>query len=284
MQRSTINTDPNISDFSPLPFLVTDIPRKFREPVLDLWAWHHSLRTPIIDGIDPADLCSYFEREAEKVALREPVKVVPTSVQKRAYLTAERYHLPVELLAEQVRAASVFTGSVRFQDSNELNNFISQWAVPHARLLAELADVAHSWQIRYVDEFARAVFTTGRLVTLPQDLSLNRVFIPEDDLGKAGLSPERLKTGIVDEAVRRLMWKQVIRGRDAFAQAMPLINEISPRIGRVVKLWWTGGLEVLNEIEKRDFDVWSSPIQLSTFRMLLVRIQARFGRTTIRKG
>jgi phytoene synthase len=42
-------------------------------------------------------------------------------------------------------------------------------------------------------------------------------------------------------------------------------------------------LEVLNEVERRDFDLWSTPLSVSPFRRIQARLLARFGRTTFRR-
>ena len=86
----------------------------------------------------------------------------------------------------------------------------------------------------------------------------------------------------MNEQMRRLLWKQVVRARDAFAHGAPLANEISPRLARGLKRWWMGGLEVLNEIERRDYDLWTKPLELSMRHRAQVFFQARFGRTSFR--
>ena len=44
-----------------------------------------------------------------------------------------------------------------------------------------------------------------------------------------------------------------------------------------LKRWWCA-LELLNEIERRGFDIWSEPIVLSPYRKLQVYVMTVFGR------
>jgi phytoene synthase len=133
-----------------------------------------------------------------------------------------------------------------------------------------------------VDELASAFFWVGRLMTLKDDLARDWLFFPLSDLRLAEVSVEDLRSGEITEGVRRLLWKQTIRAKDAFAQSEQLVIDLPRPYASAVKRWWIGGLEILNEIVRRDYDVWTEPVSLSTFYRLQVRLQARFGRTTFR--
>src|SRR5690606_35742064 len=98
----------------------------------------------------------------------------------------------------------------------------------------------------------------------------------------AGVDPRDLASGNVTEPVRRLLWKQSLRARDALAQAIPLAGELDRGHARIFKLWWMAAVEVLGMIERRRFDVWSRPIELTPWQRVQVHFQSRFGRTTFR--
>jgi phytoene synthase len=120
-------------------------------------------------------------------------------------------------------------------------------------------------------------------VRLPHDVREDRLFVPLTDLEQSGVTEEQLRQGRVDAAMRRLLWKQAVRARDALARGTPLAAELAPRYGRVMRRWWMEALEVLSEVERRDFDLWSTPLSISPFRRIQARLLARFGRTTFRR-
>lgn len=266
----------------PKPFYDDGFPRSKRPSVQALWDFHTALQHPQAPALDGADLRAYFEAEREKALRREPVKVVASSVADAAYLACTEHDLPIELLARQIEAARHFIGPIRFAGNQEVNAFINDYAGSHGRLLSRLADVAGSWQLVYIDEFCRGVFWVGRLVTLKRDVQRDWVFIPKADLEQNGVAVEQLQAGRIDEAMRRLLWKQTIRAKDAFAQSEQLVSDLPRRYASAFKRWWFGGLEVLNEIVRRDYDVWSEPVRLSRYQRAQARFQARFGRTTFR--
>jgi phytoene synthase len=246
-----------------------------------LWQWH--LHLAAIDSTKDSRPSRFFEEEEEKAKIAHPLRLLPDDVSSAAYETCRAFDLPLEQLAAQIRAAARFAGPIRFESRAEVDAFIEHWACSHAQLLGGLVELTGSWQRPLVDEMARAFFLLGRLVELPADLARDRLYIPLEEMEQAGVAVVQLKAGEATESVRRLLWKQAVRTRDAFAHGQALAFEVSGWQRRAFKKWWLAGLEVLNEIEKHDYDLWAKPIQLSALQRFRVRLQALVGRSTFRR-
>ena len=266
----------------PQPFDETAWPKALRSAAQALWHWHLSLDDPIKEGDAGADVQAFFDEEYARAEAGQPVRVVPAAVAEAAYAVCEAHRLPLSLLAEQIKASARLTGPVTFATYADLHTFVQQRAGSHARLLGRMAGHKGSWQLPALDELARAFFLVGRLVYLPGDLARDRLFIPFDEMRHAGVTVEQLQAGTVDEALKRLFWKQTVRIRDAFAHGQNLAKDLSGWQRRAFKRWWLGGLYVLAEIERRDYDVWSKPITLSGMKRTQVRLQALVGKTSFR--
>jgi 15-cis-phytoene synthase len=265
----------------PRPFY-SEWPRSKAKAAKALWGWHSALSRPQPVGGDGtvSSVEAYFSDERERTENTEPLRMVREGIWRAAYKAVDTHGLDVSLLAEQVYAAQYLQGSVRFSSTTDLEAFVRSWAVPHARLLANLAGVKHDWQISHVDELARGFFFLARLATLPHDLENGQLFIPISDLKQNDVSVSMLRDGEVSAGVRRLFWKHSIRIRDAFGQGQPLMKDLDFRYRIALKRWWHGALELLNEIERRGFDIWSEPIVLSPYRKLQVYVMIVFGRAT----
>ena len=148
--------------------------------------------------------------------------------------------------------------------------------------MGTLAGAAGSWQLPLVDELCSGFFWVGRLAYLPHDLARDRLYFPLDELASDGVDVERLRAGHVDEGVRRLFWRQTVRAQNGLAGGEPLVQDLPRRFAGALKRYWFGSLEVLNEIRRRDYDVWSRPVALSFRNRLQIQYQSRFGRTTFR--
>lgn len=271
---------------------VSDLPRPFynqwsrrrRRAAHALWAWHSALadRThgTTEDGSEPVD--SFFDDEQRRAEAGDPLRIIGEEVSQSAYAVCEEYELDRSLLAAQVDAARKLQGETQFETEGALKRFVGRWAAPHGRLLAGLAGLELSIHLQYVDELARGFFHLGRLISLPEDVANARLFIPLETLRQKEVTVDQLETGDVDESVRRLLWKESVRIRDALAQGRPLIANLSLRHGYALKRFWIGALELLDELDRRDYDLWTQPLSLPWFRRVQVWIQTILGRSMSR--
>jgi len=266
----------------PQPFNETVWTKALRPAARALWQWHLHLAEPVVDSRQMADLDAFFEEESARAEAGQTLRVLPQSVAEAAYQACRAHNLPRALLADQVKASAGFQTAMRFETYAALQAFIQPWAGSQGRLLARLAGHKGSWQLPLIDELTRAFFLTGRLAHLPEDLARDRLYIPLDEMRHAGVSLDQLRAGEVDEALRRLFWKQIVRVRDAFGQGQSLARDLPRWQRRVFKQWWLGGLELVNEIERRQYDVWSQPLTVSSVQRFRVRMQALAGRTSFR--
>lgn len=272
----------------PRPFYRLPWPRARREAAQALWHFHSALTDPRAPRLDGDDLTAYFEAEKENAAAADPLKVVPEDVWRAAYDACDAHDLPPALLARQVGAARRLERErVRFETTQDLNAFLRHWVRPHGMLLARLAGAGHTWQERPVFELARGFFLTGRLLRLPRDLRAGRLFFPTEDLRQYGVSEKILREGPPaedqppSEDVRRLLWKQNVRARDALAQGQEALGgELPRRYAWGLRCYWLGALDVLSQLEDRDHDVWHGPpVRLPWWRRAQAYVQALLGRS-----
>lgn len=245
-----------------------------------LWAWHSALADPQPPGTNgTADaVAAFFDEEYKRAEAGKPLRLLREEVWSTAYAACENHGLDRSLLAAQVDAARVLCGETRFETSSALKTFVGRWAVPHGRLLARLAGIDLSVQLRYADELTRGFFHLGRLLALPRDVKQGRLFIPLDALEQKGITVEQLRDGSVDDALQGLLWRESVRIRDALAQGRPLIANLSLRHRFALKRFWIGALELLKELERREYDLWSRSLDLGGFRRAQVYVQTIFGR------
>lgn len=262
-------------DDGPLDFAWS---RRKRPAARALWHWHSALRDPDLGGEnDPS--AAVFEREQERVEAGDPVRIVPASVWKDAYAACAAHDLDRKRLGLQVRAAGAFQGATRFETTEALDTFVQRWAVSHGRLLAQLAGVTLSVQLDYADELARGFFYLARLLRLPADLAKDRLFLSLETLRQRDVAVEQLRSGPPDEAVKGVLWREGVRVRDALAQGRPLLGALSLRHRFFLKRAWMGAVELLDALDQRDYDLWTSPPTLTVGRKLQVYLRMLFGRS-----
>lgn len=276
-------SDARTSDL-PRP-LYDDWPLGQRAAAQALWDWHSGLAQaqPLSTNGQSTSGAAFYEEEKERALQGEPMRLLREEIWRPAYRVCEEYDLSHALLADQVQGARVLQGRLRFEESSELNDFLRAWVIPLSRLLAGLAGIDQKWHLSKIDELGRGFFFVGHLAQLPSDLAQNQLFIPMDDLEQAGVTVEQLREGHVGDDMRRLLWKQSIRARDALGQGQPLIQDVpSWRLRFALKRWWLGALEILAEIENSEYDVWSDPPELTFLHKARVYLQSFFGKAATR--
>jgi len=114
---------------------------------------------------------------------------------------------------------------------------------------------------------------TNILRDVAEDLQNGRVYLPREDLERFGVDGDLLKIGGPDARYQALMKFEADRARSYFAAAQPLLEWLSPAGRRVQRAMFGmyGGL--LDEIERRRFDVQTQRVK--TPRLVKWRIAAR---------
>ena len=237
--------------------------RSEKQAAVDLFCeWHDYLRNncPYTSGQEAKEAFASLKKKLEK---KEPQDVIPEALLLGMETAIAQYGVSPEWFYTQLDGAHYFYGDIQFQNAKELKAFISSWEAPHTYLIAKLADAAYTWQRVHLDELAMAFFIVDGLLNLPGDLIQDRLFIPVSEMVQSEVELSQLKQGKITPAIERLLWKQTIRARDAFAQGQALTKELDRKYRGAAKKNWLTGLEYINEIEKRKYDLWSQPITLT---------------------
>lgn len=115
---------------------------------------------------------------------------------------------------------------------------------------------------------------TNILRDLREDSARDRVYLPREDLERFGYTEDQLFQGERDERFREMMRFQVERARDYYRAARPLAGFLPPA-GRAVFAVMTRTYRgLLDAIERRDYDVFSSRVRLSAWHKLGLAVQA----------
>jgi phytoene synthase len=130
----------------------------------------------------------------------------------------------------------------------------------------------HVWGFRgaraheYAENAGLAFQLTNILRDLREDAARGRVYLPEEDLARFDYDAERLRRGERDAAFRALMRFEVERARSFYDSAWPLVPLLSTA-GRAVFLMMARTYRgLLDEIERRDYDVFSSRVRVSPWK------------------
>ncbi len=126
----------------------------------------------------------------------------------------------------------------------------------------------------YAESAGIAFQLTNILRDLAEDAARQRIYLPREDLERFGYSEEELRRGERNQAFRALMRFEVERARGYYETSGALVPLLEPH-GRAIFLVMQRTYRgLLDAIERRDYDVFSSRVRLSRWRKLLFLLRA----------
>lgn len=186
--------------------------------------------------------------------------------------TVRKYHIPAEYLYSLIDGVELDLQPVEYTTFADLTRYCY-----HVAGVIGLCCI-HIWG--FTDERAKpaaiicgeAFQLTNILRDLREDFSNGRCYLPQADLAQFGYTIDDLAGSVRDERFRRLMAFEVNRTRELYDRGAEVSRYLSP-VGRpvfdtMVKLY--RGL--LDEIERRDYDVFSHRVRLSTWKKVRLAV------------
>ncbi|MBV9122075.1 MAG: squalene/phytoene synthase family protein [Planctomycetes bacterium] len=182
--------------------------------------------------------------------------------------TVEVYHIPRVYLEEVLAGVEMDLEPVQYATFADLYRYCYRVASVVGLACIHIWGFAEEKAKLYAEKAGIAFQLTNILRDLGEDAARGRVYLPGEDLERFGYRPDQLKRGERDSSFRALMRFQVARAREYYEASQPLLGLLDPA-GRAV--FWVMSRTyrgLLEEIESRDYDVFSRRVRLSTWRKL----------------
>jgi phytoene synthase len=180
------------------------------------------------------------------------------------------YHLPVQLLRDLVDAFSQDVVKKRYATFAEVMDYSRRSANPVGRLLLHLFGNPHVGQS---DAICSALQVINFWQDVEVDWSKGRVYIPQEDLVRFGVSEAQIAERRADERWKSLMAFESRRAREMLRSGSPLGRSLPGRVGLEIRATVQGGMAILDKIDAVEGDVFRHRPQLKTLDW--IRIIAR---------
>ena len=137
-------------------------------------------------------------------------------------------------------------------------------------IIGQAPGVSFEDAVPYAIDLGIALQLTNILRDIGEDLERGRVYLPEEDLQRFGLTANDLLKRVYDQRFIDLMRFEIQRARDLFAHALPgiaLLNpQARPAVGAAALLY----AAILDEIEQLDYRVYDHRAHTSGLRKLIM--------------
>jgi phytoene synthase len=246
------------------------LPAPLREPVEIIYRFARNADDFADEGADPPEMrlrkLSDYRGQLETPRdplLRDVAKII------------REHELPVALFADLLDAFAQDVTKKRYASFSEVLDYCRRSANPVGRLLLHLFKRTNESNLRASDAICSAL----QLVNFWQDVELdysrdNRVYLPQDDMTRFGVTEHHLKGKICDPAWQALMAFQIQRTRKLMLDGAGLGKALPGRIGLEIRATIQGGLRILEKIERTGYDVFRRRPQLRALDWPLVLLRA----------
>ena len=187
--------------------------------------------------------------------------------------------IPQEPFADLLTAFKQDQLVTRYRDMDEVLAYCRYSANPVGRLVLYVCGYADAERFRLADLTCSAL----QLANFWQDVASDyqqrgRIYLPQDAMQRFGVTEEMIAAGQPTAEFRALLRDQVAYARSLFEAGFPLIGMVDSELALDLDLFSRGGLEILNAIEQRNYDVLTARPAISKTTKLALALRAISGK------
>jgi len=183
-------------------------------------------------------------------------------------VSLKQFYLPQEQLLEIIDGMEMDLEQVRYADFKALHLYCYRVASVVGLLAAEIFGYGDRQTLKYAHDLGLAFQLTNIIRDVGEDARRGRIYLPQDELARFGVSDSDLLQAHYSDNFRRLMEFQVERAQTLYGQAfaqLPAADRKTQRAGLIMAAIYRA---TLDEIVRDSFRVLDQRISLPPLRKL----------------
>src|SRR3990172_9048542 len=209
-------------------------------------------------GADVRERIDEREKELERCYAGTPTRPVTFALAD----TVSRYPIPQSTFAGLIEGCRMDLVKKRYADFEELMVYSELVATTISTMSLAIFGYQGESAVDRGSDLATAFQLTNILRDVGEDLEKDRIYLPQDELSRFGVSEEDLKGKRVTKEFSEFMRFQVQRARDYYHRAEPLLSMIAADTRRCTCLMGSVYYRVLERIEATGYRVYGRRIGL----------------------
>jgi squalene synthase HpnC len=182
--------------------------------------------------------------------------------------------IPKEPFADLLTAFRQDQTVTRYRTMQDVLGYCRYSANPVGRLVLYACGEVSEEKFRLSDATCSALQLANFWQDVREDYARGRIYIPLEDMQRFGITEEVIASGLATDAFRSLLREEVSYARKMFHEGLPLIGMVNRELAVDLDLFSRGGLEILNAIEHRNFDVLSGRPAIARSTKLRLALRA----------
>jgi squalene synthase HpnC len=186
--------------------------------------------------------------------------------------------IPREPFADLLVAFRQDQSVTRFETMQDVLGYCRCSANPVGRLVLYACGEVSDENFRLSDYTCSALQLANFWQDVRVDYGKDRVYLPQQDMRRFGVSDETIAAGVATPEFRALLRYEVDYTRRMFADGLPLIARVQRDLALDLDLFSRGGMEILHAIERRDYDVLSARPAIARTTKIQLALRALSGK------
>ncbi|MGB0064726.1 MAG: squalene synthase HpnC [Terracidiphilus sp.] len=192
--------------------------------------------------------------------------------------TIRACQIPKEPFADLLVAFRQDQTVARYATMDEVLAYCHYSANPVGRLVLYACGEVSEENFRLSDATCAALQLANFWQDVRADFAKGRVYLPQDDMRRFGVSDETIARGVATPEFRALLRYEVDYAHGLFERGLPLIGRVNRDLALDLDLFSRGGIEILRAIERCDCDVLSARPAISKRTKLALALRALGGK------
>ena len=184
--------------------------------------------------------------------------------------TVQRYHIPARYFHDLIDGTEMDLTKTRYATWDELHLYCYRVAsiVGFVCIHVWGFDENDGRALQYAESCGLALQLTNILRDVKEDADRDRIYLPQEDLQRFGVTEHDVKQGVMNEGFRALMQFEAERAKEFYRQAQalfPLVHKAGrPTLSIMINIY----RGILDSIERNGYDVHTRRARVSTAKKL----------------
>jgi squalene synthase HpnC len=194
--------------------------------------------------------------------------------------TMQRYNMPSRYLHDLISGAEMDLTVQSYPTFERLREYCYRVAGTVGLTCTHVFGFGDARALDLAEKLGLAFQLTNIIRDVHEDCKLGRVYLPEEDLARYGVSPEDFGRGEATLGVRELLRFETERAWQFYEEGSALVGLIDADSRGALWLLVHTYSALLGRIESLDFAVFGERVRLGKAEKMMLMAKARFGRHT----
>lgn len=257
------------------------VPQKLRQDLANVYAycrWSDDLADETGDSNLSISLLGWWREQLDLCYRGKAVHPVFIALST----TIEKHGLEKEMFSDLLNAFLLDQSIKRYETVEQLNGYCHGSANPVGRILLAMCKVDDPESHRRSDSICTGLQIANFCQDMRIDAVRDRIYLPREFWSKFAIDEAIILSAKPHDNLKQALKHWCGHAHRLLVDGMPLVQTVPIWLARDLQLFVRGGLRILEEIRRSDYDVWSREIEVSRKTKLYLLLRAALFPRSIR--